>query len=194
MKPPATQDALPLDVPEPRSATAVEFATRVENETTRYDLLSSPMGTLLLVGDGEALTGLHMGVDDGYTPENDGVSGWRRDPEAFRDTVEQLRAYFAGELREFDVRLAPAGSTFQLRVWRALTTIPYGQTASYGDIAKAVGYPNGSRAVGMANNRNPISVIVPCHRVIGANGALVGYGGGLERKEHLLRLERSGRL
>jgi methylated-DNA-[protein]-cysteine S-methyltransferase len=120
-------------------------------------------------------------------------NGWERDDTAFSDAVEQLEAYFAGERREFDVELDPVGTDFQRRVWDALLTIPYGETRSYGYIAEQIGAPGASRAVGLANGRNPIGIIVPCHRVIGANGSLTGYGGGLERKQLLLDLER-GRL
>ena len=102
---------------------------------------------------------------------------------------EQLAAYFAGTLRTFDLPLAPCGTPFQMRVWAALREIPYGETRTYAQIAAAIGCPGGARAVGMANNRNPIAIVIPCHRVIGANGALVGYGGGLAVKEALLKLE-----
>ena len=105
------------------------------------------------------------------------------------DAAAQLRAYFAGDLREFDIPLAPRGTEFQRRVWTAVSTIPYGATTSYSEIAAAVGRPSACRAVGAANGRNPLPVIVPCHRVIGAAGALTGYGGGLERKRTLLDLE-----
>lgn len=111
------------------------------------------------------------------------------EPSAFRDVADQLAAYFAGELTEFDLALDPSGTPFQLTVWAALRTIPYGQTRSYADIARQIGSPTASRAVGLANGRNPISIIVPCHRVIGANGSLTGYGGGIERKRALLDLE-----
>jgi methylated-DNA-[protein]-cysteine S-methyltransferase len=102
----------------------------------------------------------------------------------------QLKAYFAGKLREFDLPLAPQGTDFQQRVWLALLRIPYGATASYGDIARAVGEPGASRAVGAANGQNPVAIIIPCHRVIGANGTLTGYGGGLPNKKFLLELEQ----
>ena len=104
---------------------------------------------------------------------------------------EQLEAYFAGRLQVFDLPLEPQGTPFQRRVWAALQTIPYGETRSYGEIARQIGCPGGARAVGMANNRNPINIVIPCHRVIGADGKLVGYGGGLSIKEALLRLEGS---
>ncbi len=107
-----------------------------------------------------------------------------------REAVRQLRAYFAGELERFDLTLAPEGTPFQLSVWNRLYEIPYGDTISYGELARRVGNPNASRAVGLANGSNPISIVVPCHRVIGSNGKLTGYGGGLPIKEKLLALER----
>jgi methylated-DNA-[protein]-cysteine S-methyltransferase len=113
------------------------------------------------------------------------------DKDAFPDVVEQLVAYFAGELTDFDVKLRLAGTTFQRRVWSALAEIPYGETMSYGELAQQIGQPSAFRAVGLANGRNPVAIIVPCHRVIGSSGALIGYGGGLDRKRLLLDLERS---
>jgi methylated-DNA-[protein]-cysteine S-methyltransferase len=154
-------------------------------------IVSSPIGRLLLLGDGHALTGLWMldadrhswRVEEGLTPS----------PETFTEVEAQLEAYFAGELKEFTLPLAPSGTPFQLAVWTELTKIPYGSTVSYGDIARALGKRLvASRAVGLANGANPISVIVPCHRVIGSDGSLTGYGGGLERKELLLRMEGAG--
>ncbi len=115
----------------------------------------------------------------------------REETPLLREARCQLEAYLAGRLRDFVLPLAPRGTLFQQKVWRALTGIPYGETRSYKQIAEAVGCPRGCRAVGMANNRNPISIVIPCHRVIGADGALVGYGGGLPVKECLLRLEGS---
>ena len=113
----------------------------------------------------------------------------RQDSTPFVAAVEQLRAYFAGELREFSLPLAPGGTEFQRKVWSALTRIPYGRTTSYAAIARDIGTPRGVRAVGLANGRNPISLIVPCHRVIGSDGSLTGYGGGIERKKWLLAHE-----
>jgi methylated-DNA-[protein]-cysteine S-methyltransferase len=115
--------------------------------------------------------------------------GWQRHDEAFGNVRRQLTEYFDGRRRCFDVPLALVGNAFELRVWDALCEIPYGETVSYGEIARRIGQPDASRAVGLANGRNPIAVIVPCHRVIGANGTLIGYGGGLERKRLLLDLE-----
>jgi methylated-DNA-[protein]-cysteine S-methyltransferase len=148
-----------------------------------FHVLDSPIGRLLLTGDGRALTGLYM------EPHPRLPASARPDPAAFADAEAQLRAYFAGERTEFDLALAPSGTPFQLRVWEALRSIPYGETATYAELAAAVGKPSAFRAVGAANGRNPISVIVPCHRVIGADGTLTGYGGGLERKRVLLELE-----
>ena len=152
--------------------------------TDVWHWIESPLGKLLLVGDGESLARLAMSPRPNDVPE-----GGRHDAAAFGAVEEQLRSYFAGELTEFDVPLAPRGSEFQLRVWNALLEIPYGETASYGEIAAAVGRPDAVRAVGATNGRNPIAVIIPCHRVIGADGTLVGYGGGLDRKRLLLELE-----
>ncbi len=114
---------------------------------------------------------------------------WRRDEGPFTETCAQLTEYFAGQLHEFDVRLAPAGTEFQKRVWDELYRIPFGASISYGELARRIGQPTASRAVGAANGRNPISIIVPCHRVIGANGTLTGYGGGMDRKKWLLEHE-----
>lgn len=127
-------------------------------------------------------------VDQTYEPSRD---GWEVDDNAFPDAVEQLAEYFAGERTEFDLPLEMEGTAFQRTVWSALREIPYGETCSYGEIARNIGSPAAFRAVGLANGHNPISIIVPCHRVIGANGSLTGYGGGLERKRLLLDLEKS---
>jgi methylated-DNA-[protein]-cysteine S-methyltransferase len=155
--------------------------------TPLYDTMDSPVGQLLLIGDGEALTGLSMLPDRRYGAAT--LGQWRRDRATLADARDQLRAYFDGELERFQLSLAPAGTAFQLRVWEALDAIPYGTTTTYGEIAKQIGYPERARAVGAANGANPIPIIVPCHRVIGASGKLVGYSGGLERKRELLRHE-----
>ncbi|MBS0261428.1 MAG: methylated-DNA--[protein]-cysteine S-methyltransferase [Planctomycetes bacterium] len=154
--------------------------------TIFYHRIDSPIGALLLVSNGTALTGLYM-LDHagGPTPGAE----WRADAGAFTTVCAQLAAYFAGELRRFDLPLAPAGTPFQQTVWRALGDIPYGTTLSYGELARRIGQPQASRAVGRANGQNPISIIVPCHRVIGANGTLTGYGGGIARKRWLLEHE-----
>jgi methylated-DNA-[protein]-cysteine S-methyltransferase len=155
----------------------------------RARVVDSPIGPLTLVGDDE-LTALRM---DEQTHPPEGQDAWRSDPHAFGDAVEQLDAYFAGDLKEFDVRMRLAGTPFQRRVWDALLQIPYGETMSYGELAARIGQPNASRAEGLANGRNPIAIIVPCHRVIGASGSLTGYGGGLDRKRRLLDLEAGAR-
>ncbi|HTX45021.1 MAG TPA: methylated-DNA--[protein]-cysteine S-methyltransferase [Solirubrobacteraceae bacterium] len=151
-----------------------------------YTIFDSPIGDLLAVGDGESLSRLHM-LDSRKRVELN--PAWRRDDDAFDDVRSQFQEYFAGERREFDLRLNMVGNPFELRVWEELQTIPYGETASYGEIAQRIGNPGAPRAVGLANGRNPVAVIVPCHRVIGADGSLTGYGGGIERKRLLLDLE-----
>jgi methylated-DNA-[protein]-cysteine S-methyltransferase len=154
--------------------------------TSIYTTTDSPVGELLLVGDGRTLQGLYM--QEGRKPKRVEPS-WSRDDDAFADVLGQLAEYFEGARREFDVPLSLTGNEFELRVWEALRDIPYGETVSYGVIARTIGQSHAARAVGLANGRNPIAVIVPCHRVIGANGSLTGYGGGLERKRFLLDLE-----
>ncbi len=149
--------------------------------TTYYSILPTPVGELLLTGDGEALTGLHM---EPY----ESVDG-RRDDAVLRPVRDQLRSYFAGELRDFDLPLALDGTPFQQEVWATLRKIPYGATISYAELARRVGRPGAARAVGSANGRNPVGIVVPCHRVIAADGTLGGYGGGLDRKQWLLRHE-----
>jgi methylated-DNA-[protein]-cysteine S-methyltransferase len=151
-----------------------------------YTTMDSPIGELLLLGDGESLRGLHMQA--GRHPVRISPS-WRRADDAFADARRQLGEYFAGARSTFDIRLHMDGTAFQRTVWHALTEIPYGETISYGELAKRIGRPDQARAVGTANGQNPIAVIVPCHRVIGANGKLVGYGGGLDNKRRLLELE-----
>jgi methylated-DNA-[protein]-cysteine S-methyltransferase len=153
-----------------------------------YTYLDSPIGRLLLCSDGEALTGLDMDVPDRARRD---LRSWVEDANLppLRAAIRQLNEYFAGTRREFDLPLRLQGTTFQRSVWQALTKIPYGATLTYGEQAARIGNPNASRAVGLANGRNPISIVVPCHRVIGANGSLTGYGGGLERKRWLLAHE-----
>ena len=156
---------------------------------TYYTLIDSPLDPLMLVSDGEALTGLYMELQK-HGPEV--VSDWRKDETLplFANACEQLRAYFAGVLQAFNITLSPAGTVFQQSVWEELLRIPYGETISYGELARRLGKPGSPRAVGLANGRNPISIVVPCHRVIGASGKLTGYGGGLERKAALLDFEQ----
>ena len=149
--------------------------------------VDSPIGELLLAGEvSSQLT--HLSMQEGPRAEPVPV-GWERRANAFGDVRRQLAEYFAGERTAFEVDLAPRGSAFQLRVWRELCAIPYGETISYGELARRVGPGTSPRAVGTANGRNPIAVIVPCHRVIGSDGSLTGYGGGLDRKRTLLDIE-----
>ena len=157
--------------------------------TTMFTTMESPIGDLLLASDGSALTGVFM-QEHRHGPESS--DGWVRDDSnpLLQSAVKELREYFAGDRRDFTVPLNAEGTTFQKAVWAALLEIPYGATMSYGELARRIGNAAASRAVGLANGRNPISIIVPCHRVIGSNGSLTGYGGGLERKQALLALEK----
>ncbi len=150
--------------------------------------IDSPIGRLTLTSDGTALTGLYMGSPSKPPPR---TADWVMDPTAapLPEAVRQLREYFAGERRAFDLPLCLSGTDFQKLVWRQLTAIPFGETWSYGQLAKSLGNPSACRAVGLANGKNPIAIIVPCHRVIGADGTLTGFGGGLPRKEWLLTHE-----
>lgn len=157
-----------------------------ETETVLQTTLASPIGELLLVGDERSLRGLYM--KEGSRPVHVDER-WRSAAEPFDEAREQLEQYLAGERRAFDLRLAAVGTPWQRRVWSALGEIPYGETTSYRDLARRVERPRAVRAVGAANARNPISIVVPCHRVIGSDGTLTGYGGGLERKRYLLDLE-----
>ncbi|MEX2130584.1 MAG: methylated-DNA--[protein]-cysteine S-methyltransferase [Pseudohongiellaceae bacterium] len=155
--------------------------------TTFYDYLETPIGSLLLAGNEQALT--LVGFPRGKERKRH-ETGWIKDATKFKEVKKQLQAYFAGELTEFDLNLAPVGTDFQRKVWKALQKIPYGETVSYGDIALRIGKPKASRAVGAANGKNPIPIIIPCHRVIGSTGKLTGFGGGLPTKEKLLNLEQ----
>ncbi len=154
-----------------------------------YTYLESPIGPLLLAGDGVRLAKVGFPNGKGYVATND---VWRRDDDQFVEARAQLNAYFAGELRIFDLDLMPSGTPFQLAVWQALKAIPFGVTISYGELASRLGRPSASRAVGAANGANPIPIIVPCHRVIGASGALTGFGGGIDTKRWLLAHETGG--
>ena len=157
---------------------------------TFYAYYKSPLGLILLTGLGSALTGLHF-VGEKYYP---GIAPtWQSDENfnVIKIAMAQLDEYFAGKRQSFDLALAPEGTEFQRQVWRALTTLRFGETASDAQLAQRIGNPNAVRAVGAANGRNPISIVIPCHRVIGADGSLTGYAGGLARKEALLRLESS---
>jgi methylated-DNA-[protein]-cysteine S-methyltransferase len=173
---------------------AVRFELQEKQSMTDicYTHYETPLGTTLLATDERGLRLISFA--DGKRPEHP-ESHWRKDPAPLQETIRQLRAYFAGKLEEFHLPLSLIGTEFQLRVWQMLQTIPYGETTSYGELARRLGNPNASRAVGLANGSNPIPIIIPCHRVIGSNGSLVGYGGGLPNKKALLALEsRQGRL
>ncbi|MGB8166504.1 MAG: methylated-DNA--[protein]-cysteine S-methyltransferase [Chthoniobacteraceae bacterium] len=161
------------------------------NSTRYFTEIPSPLGRLQLRSTGDALTALYM---ENHRHELERPADAKSDAAPFRAAIAQLEEYFAGERREFSLPLAAEGTDFQRGVWSGLAAIPYGVTLSYGQLAQAIGRPRAIRAVGLANGRNPISIIVPCHRVIGANGTLTGYGGGMERKRFLLDLERGGRL
>ncbi|MER6993770.1 methylated-DNA--[protein]-cysteine S-methyltransferase [Saccharopolyspora hirsuta] len=150
-------------------------------------IVDSPVGPLTLVAVGGALTGVYMEKQRHRPPEEE---FGELDAAPFGAVIEQLAEYFAGRLTEFELPLDLVGTPFQQRVWTALREIPYGETVSYGELAERIGRPSASRAVGLANGKNPISIIVPCHRVVGSNGDLTGYGGGIERKRSLLDFER----
>lgn len=154
--------------------------------STIYD---SPIGALTLASDGDAL--IQVEFENGKYPLQQYPPG---DDRILDQARRELDAYFAGKLRAFKVKVAPQGTEFQRKVWAALQTIPFGETRSYAQQAKLIGSPKATRAVGAANGRNPIPVIIPCHRVIGANGSLTGFGGGMERKQILLELEQGGSL
>ena len=166
-----------------------EVMPRKECEmATCYEWMESPVGRLLLVADELGLRQLLFA--EGRTPPR--LEGsWSEGGACLREPIRQMEAFFAGERRRFDLPLKPEGTGFQQRVWSALQEIPFGETVSYGELALRVGNPAASRAVGLANGSNPIAIIIPCHRVIGTNGKLTGYGGGLEKKRWLLDFERS---
>lgn len=156
-------------------------------ERSFFSYCESPIGKLLLVASERGLSQIWFeGQADRVALEPE----LREDRATLRQPIRQLRAYFAGELETFDLDLAPEGTPFQQKVWNELLKIPYGETISYGELARRIGNPNASRAVGLANGSNPIPIIIPCHRVIGSNGTLTGYGGGLPIKEKLLALEK----
>lgn len=154
--------------------------------SVRYSILDTVIGPLLIGGDADGLTFMHFPKSNRLREPDE---TWLRDDAGFRETSRQLAAYFAGELTEFDLEYRLEGTPFQKSVWAQLEQIPFGETWSYGDVARRIDNPGASRAVGLANNANPLPVIVPCHRVIGTNGALVGFGGGLDLKVWLLRHE-----
>jgi methylated-DNA-[protein]-cysteine S-methyltransferase len=155
--------------------------------TICYTRIASPLGLLLIAGDD---FGLRHIMFPSEVPPSFPDAAWHEDAAPLAETIRQLEAYFAGELESFTLPLAPHGTPFQMEVWRRLCDIPYGQTISYGELARRIGNPKASRAVGLANGSNPIPIVIPCHRVIGSNGKLTGYGGGLPIKEKLLALER----
>jgi methylated-DNA-[protein]-cysteine S-methyltransferase len=156
-----------------------------------HTVIDSPLGPLTLVAEDGALAGLYM---DNHRHLPSVETFGEPDPAPLRTAVAQLGEYFAGRRTEFDMPLATGGTPFQRSVWNALREIPYGETVSYGQLAEQIGRPTAIRAVGLANGKNPISIVVPCHRVIGAGGSLTGYGGGLGRKRHLLDFERGADL
>jgi methylated-DNA-[protein]-cysteine S-methyltransferase len=157
-----------------------------ETAATQYAYVDSPIGRLLLAGRAGALSLIYFMSGRGrMTPD----LAWQEDPRPFAAARRQLEAYFAGRLEVFDLPLALDGTPFQVKVWRAVAEIPYGQTRAYGDVARRIRRPNAVRAVGAANGQNPLPIIIPCHRVIGSNGSLTGYGGGLPIKRALLALE-----
>jgi methylated-DNA-[protein]-cysteine S-methyltransferase len=158
----------------------------------KYTILSeTPVGPLTIAADDLGLRYLLFSRDSTVENSERVRPDWVRCDRSLREVVTQLRAYFQGSLKQFDIPLAPEGTEFQQRVWAALRDVPYGKTRTYGEIAAAIGQPTAARAVGLANGRNPVSIIIPCHRIIGSSGRLVGYGGGLDRKSTLLRLERA---
>ncbi|MFJ3669162.1 methylated-DNA--[protein]-cysteine S-methyltransferase [Streptomyces sp. NPDC090106] len=158
------------------------------NPRKTHTVVDSPYGPLTLVATDGTLSSLYM-TDQRHRPPEE-TFGDRDDDGPFPEADHQLKAYFAGELTEFTLELDLQGTEFQRSVWRRLLRIPYGETRSYGELAEALGSPGASRAVGLANGKNPIGIIVPCHRVVGSDGSLTGYGGGLDRKRRLLDFER----
>ncbi len=152
----------------------------------KYCYYQSPIGKLLLVGADGVLEELHFpnSSEQIHIPED-----WQCDEQCFQPALQQLAEYFTGSRQQFDLKIAPKGTTFQQSVWQELCKIPFGQTASYGEIAERIGNPKACRAVGLANAKNPLPIIVPCHRVIGKDGSLTGFGGGLEIKKQLLDIE-----
>lgn len=152
-----------------------------------YTIIDSPVGPLLLVGGPEGLAEIRF-TPEGETPAPE--AAWQPDPETFAEVIAQLEEYFAGTRQDFTLKLDPHGTSFQRAVWAALETIPYGETIAYAELARRIGKPKAMRAVGAANGQNPLPIVIPCHRVIGSDGSLTGYGGGLPIKRALLDLER----
>ena len=159
-------------------------------KATCYSILPSPIGDVVLTSDGLRLTGLHMEQHKGGGTIQ---AHWQRDDAVLKKAREQVQAYFDGKRTAFDLDFEGAGTPFQQKVWKALFAIPYGETISYGELARRIGQPTASRAVGAANGMNPIGIIVPCHRVIATSGALTGYAGGMPRKQWLLAHEQQHR-
>jgi len=164
---------------------AMTGSFRAEQEKLGFTWMDSPVGRLLLAGDERGLWVIHFAADGTLPP-----AAWRAADGPLRQAVRQLDAWFNRELRQFDLALHPVGTDFQLSVWNALPSIPYGTTVSYGELAHRIGRPHAIRAVGAANGANPLPLVLPCHRVIGADGSLTGYGGGLPTKARLLAMER----
>jgi methylated-DNA-[protein]-cysteine S-methyltransferase len=163
--------------------------TSIRTGRRSHAVVDSPVGPLTLVAADGALAGLYM-TEQRHLPPREVFGEPAEDEEPFARASAQLREYFGGQRTEFDLELGLAGTAFQRRVWAALQDIPYGQTISYGQLADRIGQPSASRAVGLANGKNPVGIIVPCHRVVGATGSLTGYGGGIERKRYLLAHEQ----
>ena len=181
----AETEAAPAVATRPRARRAKPATARAA--PTYYDVVPSPIGDLYITACDGAITGLHMGEPRGG---EETTSRWTRDPRMLANARTQLEAYLAGELTRFDLALSSGGTPFQQQVWAELRNIPYGETISYVELATRVGNPKAMRAVGAANGRNPIAIIVPCHRVIGADGSMTGFGGGIERKVWLLAHEK----
>lgn len=154
-----------------------------------YDYLETPHGRMLLVANGEGLAGVYF-VGQKYYPKPDGT--WKRDPRALDRAKRELEEYFAGRRKRFGVPLAPEGTPFQRAVWREIGKVACGETITYAELARRAGRPGAARAAGAATGRNPLGVIVPCHRIVGSDGSLTGYAGGLPRKQALLALESAG--
>ncbi|HEX6931107.1 MAG TPA: methylated-DNA--[protein]-cysteine S-methyltransferase [Streptosporangiaceae bacterium] len=167
------------------------MTTRTATRLRTHTVIDSPIGPLTLIADHGRLAGVFMQVKR-YEPDAEtlGAAVAAGSEPVLAEAARQLDGYFGGELTEFDLPLTLDGSTFQRSVWAALQDIPYGGTISYGELARRIGQPSASRAVGLANGKNPVSIVVPCHRVIGADGSLTGYGGGMDRKRFLLALEQ----
>ena len=157
-----------------------------------YDTFDSPHGGMLIAASEKGITGVYFERQKYWPARRD---GWQHAPSNvhLRRAKKQLAEYFAGKRREFELELDPSGSEFQKRVWKAISDVPYGKTISYGELARRVGFPEGARAAGAATGRNPIGIVVPCHRIVGSNGKLTGYAGGLDKKRALLALEGVGR-